>query len=208
MSYPFGALSRMSTSVLVHGGGGSHREFELLEPELRSLGHDVVAPDLPIDGPAAGFAELTQAVVDAVGDCRDLVVVGHSYGGFTAPLVCAPARPAAGVSRRDDPRTGEKPGDWRANTGFEGPKGSATPRRSTPAFRRTWPPARSPTSARRSAWSRASPGRSTRCRTCRPRVLLCRHDRFFTPDFQRRVARDRLGLEPDEIDGAHCVPDQ
>ena len=35
------------------------------------------------------------------------------------------------------------------------------------------------------------------------RFLLCRHDRFFPADFQRRVVRDRLGFDPDEMDGGH-----
>jgi pimeloyl-ACP methyl ester carboxylesterase len=35
------------------------------------------------------------------------------------------------------------------------------------------------------------------------RVLLCRDDRLFPPPFVRRVARERLGLTPDEIDGGH-----
>jgi pimeloyl-ACP methyl ester carboxylesterase len=37
------------------------------------------------------------------------------------------------------------------------------------------------------------------------RVLLCRDDRFFPADFIRRVARERLGIATDEIDGGHCV---
>ena len=35
------------------------------------------------------------------------------------------------------------------------------------------------------------------------RFLLCRDDRFFPADFQRRVVRERLGFEPDEMDGGH-----
>jgi pimeloyl-ACP methyl ester carboxylesterase len=35
------------------------------------------------------------------------------------------------------------------------------------------------------------------------RVLLCRDDRLFPAPFIRRVARDRLGITPDEIDGGH-----
>jgi hypothetical protein len=35
------------------------------------------------------------------------------------------------------------------------------------------------------------------------RFLLCRDDRFFPADFQRRVVRDRLGIVPDEMDGGH-----
>ncbi len=35
--------------------------------------------------------------------------------------------------------------------------------------------------------------------------VLAREDRFFPAAWQRRVVRDRLGLEPVEIDGGHCV---
>ena len=35
------------------------------------------------------------------------------------------------------------------------------------------------------------------------RFLLCRHDRFFPADFQRRVVQERLGITPDEMDGGH-----
>jgi pimeloyl-ACP methyl ester carboxylesterase len=34
-------------------------------------------------------------------------------------------------------------------------------------------------------------------------VLLCRDDRLFPAAFVRRVARERLGITPDEIDGGH-----
>jgi hypothetical protein len=35
--------------------------------------------------------------------------------------------------------------------------------------------------------------------------VLSRDDRFFPADWQRRVVRDRLGIDPDEIEGGHCV---
>jgi pimeloyl-ACP methyl ester carboxylesterase len=35
------------------------------------------------------------------------------------------------------------------------------------------------------------------------RVLLCRNDRLFPAHFLRRVARERLAITPDEIDGGH-----
>jgi pimeloyl-ACP methyl ester carboxylesterase len=37
------------------------------------------------------------------------------------------------------------------------------------------------------------------------RVLICRDDRLFPPGFLRRVARERLGITPDEIDGGHAL---
>ena len=38
------------------------------------------------------------------------------------------------------------------------------------------------------------------------RVLAGRDDRFFPVDFQRRVARDRLGIEADVLEGGHLLP--
>jgi pimeloyl-ACP methyl ester carboxylesterase len=37
------------------------------------------------------------------------------------------------------------------------------------------------------------------------RFLLCRDDRFFPPEWLRKVVKDRLGITPDEIHGGHCV---
>ena len=36
-------------------------------------------------------------------------------------------------------------------------------------------------------------------------MLIGRDDRFFPAEFQRRVAKDRLGLDADEIPGGHLV---
>jgi pimeloyl-ACP methyl ester carboxylesterase len=36
-------------------------------------------------------------------------------------------------------------------------------------------------------------------------VLICRDDRVFPAPFSRRVAQQRLGITPDEIDGGHCI---
>jgi pimeloyl-ACP methyl ester carboxylesterase len=33
--------------------------------------------------------------------------------------------------------------------------------------------------------------------------ILCRNDRFFPADWLRGVVRDRLGIEPDELDSGH-----
>jgi pimeloyl-ACP methyl ester carboxylesterase len=37
------------------------------------------------------------------------------------------------------------------------------------------------------------------------RVLVGRDDRFFPAEFQKRVARERLGISADEIPGGHLV---
>ena len=92
----------MSLFVLVHGAYHGGWCWSRLVPELERLGHRVVAPDLPCDDPGAGYDEYVAAVLDAMdtageagrsstaGDAAagsDVVVVGHSLGGFTIPLV-------------------------------------------------------------------------------------------------------------------------
>jgi pimeloyl-ACP methyl ester carboxylesterase len=110
----------VTTYVLIHGAGDSAWYWHLVEPELRRRDHDVVAMNLPCDDASAGLAEYADTVVDAIGGRDDLVVVAHSFGGFTAPLVCARVPVdllvlVAGMI----PLPGEAPGDWWANTGYE-----------------------------------------------------------------------------------------
>lgn len=77
----------MSTFVLIHGAGDVGWYWHLVEAQLRKHGHDVVAPDLPCDDDSAGLKEYADTVVAAIGNRKNLIVVGQSFGGFTAPLV-------------------------------------------------------------------------------------------------------------------------
>jgi pimeloyl-ACP methyl ester carboxylesterase len=108
----------VTTFVLIHGTGDGGWYWHLVESELHQRGHEVEAPDLPCDDDAAGLREYVDTVLDAVGGRHDLVVVGQSFGGFTAPLVADRVLVdalvlVAGMS----PAPGENPGDWFANTG-------------------------------------------------------------------------------------------
>jgi pimeloyl-ACP methyl ester carboxylesterase len=197
----------MATFVLIHGGGGSGWDWHLVGAELRRRGHDVVAPDLPIGDPAAKLADFADAVVSAVGERTDVVVVAHSYGGFTAPLVAdrLNARLLVFVAGMV-PAPGETPGQWWGNAGFTSPGeelsvveqflGDVPSELAAENMAR----GRDQLSAEwNDPWPLAAlPDLPTR-------VLLCRDDRFFTPDLQRRVAKERLGVTPDEIDGSHMV---
>src|SRR5829696_6744862 len=109
----------MATFVLIHGGGDVAWHWHLVEAELRRLGHDVVAQDLPCDDDTAGLDDYAQRVIEAIGDRDDLVVVGHSYSAFTAALVAARAPVdvlvlVAGMI----PAPGETPAQWWDNTGY------------------------------------------------------------------------------------------
>jgi pimeloyl-ACP methyl ester carboxylesterase len=82
----------MSSFVLVHGAYHGGWCWSRLVPELERLGHRAIAPDLPCDDPKAGYDEYVAAVVSAMDAAQmdgDVVIVGHSLGGFTVPLVAA-----------------------------------------------------------------------------------------------------------------------
>jgi pimeloyl-ACP methyl ester carboxylesterase len=81
---------RVTTFALVHGSWHGAWCWERLAPFLQQAGHDVVAMDLPTDDASATcdtFADVICSALDGRGD--DVVVVGHSYGGFVIPLVAA-----------------------------------------------------------------------------------------------------------------------
>ena len=206
----------MATFVLIHGAADSGWFWHLVEAELRGRGHDVVAPDLPCDDDSAGLAEYADAVVGAVGDRTGLVVVAQSFGGFTAPLVCAQV-PAdllvllAGMV----PAPGEAPDDWSANTGFaqarreQEERDGPAPDDDIALFFHDVPPDLAAEAMRRARRQSDTPGKRPWPLPAWPNVptrfLLCRDDRFFPAEFLRRVVRDRLGFTPDQIDGGHCV---
>src|SRR3954447_8046026 len=81
----------MTTFALVHGAWHGAWCWGLLVPELESLGHRVVAVDLPCDDPRATFSTYADIVVSALDGepSDDIVLVGHSLGGLTVPLVAA-----------------------------------------------------------------------------------------------------------------------
>src|ERR687883_1329753 len=115
---PQGGLLAMATYVLIPGAGGVAWYWHLLEAELRERGHEVVAVDLPADDDSAGLLEYADAVVGAIGDRADLVLVAQSFGGFTAPLVCEQVPVDLLVMLNAMvPSPGEAPGDWWSNTG-------------------------------------------------------------------------------------------
>jgi pimeloyl-ACP methyl ester carboxylesterase len=77
----------MVTFALIHGTGDVGWYWHLVAAELRDRGHHAVAPDLPCENDAAGLWEYADAVVDAIRG-PEVVVVAHSFGAFTGPLVC------------------------------------------------------------------------------------------------------------------------
>lgn len=148
----------------------------------------------------------------------DVVVVAHSYGGFTAPLV-ADRVPVdllvlvAGIV----PAPRETPAEWWDNTGYRqavqeqarrdgGQTGSDDP---FVAFYHDVPRALAEEAiSKERAESDAayhSPWPLDAWPAVPTRFVLCGEDRSFPPDFMRRVVAERLAIEPDEITAGHCV---
>jgi pimeloyl-ACP methyl ester carboxylesterase len=207
----------VTTFALVPGAGGAAWYWHRVVPLLEDAGHEAVAVELPADDPEAGLPEYAALVTSAVDGRDDVVVVGQSMGGFTVPMVAA-RRPVAGIVLLNAmvPLPGETAGAWWdavrceearvaaaraggwseefdletyflhdvdlavAASGEEHQRPEAERAFETPCAIEAWPDV--PT-----------------------RVVAGADDRFFPVDLQRRVARDRLGLDLDVVPGGHLA---
>ncbi len=205
----------MTTFIFIHGAGGRASQWDLVAAELRPLGHQVVAMDLPCEqhvGLDAYVDAVVGAIVGAVGDRRaDLVLVAQSLAGFIAPLVATrvPVEEIVLLAAMV-PRPGESGGEWWASTGHE----AAVAAQGLPddsletlfvhdvpaeVLAATEPPRTQTATLFEDPWPlEAWPDVPTR-------FLLCRDDRFFPADWLRNIVRDRLGIDPVEIPGGHTA---
>jgi pimeloyl-ACP methyl ester carboxylesterase len=200
----------MATFVPVHAAGDGAWSWHLVEAELRARGHDVVAIDLPSDE-SATLWDYADAIVRAVGDRTNLVVVAHSFGGFTAPLVCT-RRPVDVLVLMTAmiPTPGEAPADWWANTGHA----AARPKLAADGddlwtYYHDVPPDLAAEASKRgrahpSERAYGEPWPLEAWPDVATRFLLCRQDRLFPAEWMRALVRERLGITPDEIDSGHC----
>ncbi len=86
----------MSLFALIHGAMHGGWCWQRLVSELEKRGHEVVAPDLPCDDREAGLAEYAATVEAELGSASDVILVGHSLGGRTLPVI-ASRRPVSRV---------------------------------------------------------------------------------------------------------------
>jgi len=87
----------MATFVLVHGAWHGAWCWEKVIAHLHHLGHQAVAVDLPGSDPTASFDDYARVVLAAAEGLDDPILVGHSMGGQTIPIVAAIAV-SAGLS--------------------------------------------------------------------------------------------------------------
>ncbi|HEY2301212.1 MAG TPA: alpha/beta hydrolase [Acidimicrobiales bacterium] len=79
----------MTTIALVHGAYHGGWCWDHLVPLLRARGFETVAPDLPCDDAGAGIDEYAAVVEAALEGQADVVLVGHSLGSLTIPVVAS-----------------------------------------------------------------------------------------------------------------------
>jgi pimeloyl-ACP methyl ester carboxylesterase len=207
----------MSVFVLVPGAGGAAWYWHRVVPELRARGHEAVAVDLPGADESAGLPEYADAVAEAIGGRQDVVLVAQSMGGFTAPVVCAriPVRLLVLVNAMI-PLPGETPGAWWDNVGWEQARTAAAMRNGySPDFDLdTYFLHDIPADIRQQMLGHDAP------QSGGPFGDVCafdgwpgvplhaiagRDDRFFPVELQQRIARERLGVEPDIVPGGHLA---
>jgi pimeloyl-ACP methyl ester carboxylesterase len=207
----------VTTFVLIPGAGGSAWVYSRVVPLLVEAGHEAIAVDLPGDDETAGLPRYADLVVDAIGSRPDVVLIAGSLGGFTAPLVCerVPVSELVLVNAMI-PVPGETAGDWWAHTGALEAQDEAAraggygPFDLATYFLHDVDPE---VAAEGEQYQRpeadiafASVCDFTAWPAVPMRVLAGEGDRFFPVDFQRRVARERLGVEIDVIPGGHLLP--
>ncbi len=210
------------TFILVPGAGGDPWYWHLLVPKLETRGHEAVPVALPAANDDAGLPEYTEAVIKAIGNQhrRNLVLVAQSLGGFTAPLVCerVPVRALVLVNAMI-PKPGERPGEWFVNTHQNEARREQNVRDGRSADAPFEPLGDFfhdvPQSVTEEAWARGEPKQSdnvfaSRCTfeawpAIPIHVLVASEDRLFPAAFQQRVARERLGVEAEQLPGGHLV---
>jgi pimeloyl-ACP methyl ester carboxylesterase len=207
----------MSAYVLIPGSGGAAWYWHRVIPLLQAAGHEAIAVQLPGPDPRAGLPEYAHLIVSAIDGRDDVVLVAASIGGFTAPLVAekVPIRSLVLVNAMI-PVPGETPGTWWGNTGWEHARDAAareggygTDFDLSVYFLHDVPP-EVLASGEDQQFPEADAVFGSVCDFLAwpdvpIRVAVGADDRFFPVSFQRRVARERLGIEADVLPGGHLI---
>ena len=199
----------MATYVLIPGAGGEAWYWHLVVPRLADAGHRAVPVDLPASDPEAGLDAYVAAALDAVGAVEDeVVVVGQSLGGFTAPVVAERLGAVELIFvAAMIPQPGEKAEDWWSTSGFREVWGDQE-MDDLQHFFNDLPPA-----LLQEVLDRGDPEQTGRVMEDPfplaelPRIatrgIAAIDDRFFPVDFMDGLIRDRLGVEPEHVAAGH-----
>ena len=205
----------MPDFVLIHSTGQSARGWDRLIKELEALGGRAHAVDLPNDEPDLLARDYASALADRYGDLDKPVVVAHSGSGPLLPAVASVL----------DARRQVWLAAWvpHPSLSFLADAGA----HKTEAFNPDWL-GRDPTvddeaaihfvyhdcDAETQAWAlttrrpffpEAAYNETIALETAIPSTyILALEDRTIRPAWQRKMALERLGIEPVELPGGHC----
>jgi pimeloyl-ACP methyl ester carboxylesterase len=207
----------MSVFCLVHGSAQNASGWDLLVPELEKLGHSSVRPALPTDTRDASATSYARVIADSIpADATGVIVVAHSASCAFLPLVpelrpvsrivfLAGVIPQIGTSIlaqiQSDPSMLNP--DWIGKNPIadddvareflfhdcyeEATRWALTTRSLMMAV---------------GALTELCP--LEKWPACPSSYIVCADDRTVQPEWSRRAARERLGVEPIELPGGHC----
>ena len=207
----------MSLFCLVHGSTQNASCWDRLIPKLEQRGHETVRMNLPTSEPEASATRYAEVIAESLpAEREDVIVVAHSASGLFLPLVAVERRvrrlvflaaviPQIGKSLRDqlnEDKTMFNP-EW---LGKDPTKDEQLARQFL--FHDCSPEA--------ADWALSTISslfaRKAILEVCPlnewPDVpssyILCAGDRSIQPQWSRRAARERLGVEAIEVPGGHC----
>ena len=211
----------MAHFLLLHGACHGGWCWDPVAAILDVAGHRTTAPDLPCESLDIGLTESADAAVAALPDgVGEVVVVGHSLGALLAPLVAhrvptrrmvmlagvvgAPGTSLESLATEDADRDVPlQDSDLEFDTEGRFRFTDAGARR---VLYHDCPPDLAGASIARLRFQR-SMWRDVAEFDAWPQVetmsIVCAEDRVVDPAWSRRVARDRLGVEPTELPGGH-----
>ena len=195
----------MTTFLLLPGAGGTGLYWHPVASLLEAAGHEAIALDLPGADPTAGLDAYAEMAVRAASERRDLILVAQAMGGFTAPLVAqrVPLRSIVLLNAMI-PLPGETAGDWWGNVEVEEARiaaakagGYAEQFDLATYFLHDLSPELVEQLMKHEAHEAPIAFRTPCAFEAWPAVpihlVAGADDRFFPPDFQERIARERLG---------------
>jgi pimeloyl-ACP methyl ester carboxylesterase len=209
----------MALFVLVHGVCSGGWSWDLVKPHLEAEGHQVLAVDLPGDDASAKFSDYAEAILHALpSDRDDTVLVAHSTGGLTIPIVAARHRvaemvfvcgalpvPGQSVAERGVEWRVIDPAEWQIDNGDgsfsispDGFRKHVAPDAPAEVIEQTIPLLKP-----QFLTPFLEPCPIKRMPDVQMRAIYCAEDRIVGPEYCRRAARELLGIEPLELPGSH-----
>jgi pimeloyl-ACP methyl ester carboxylesterase len=208
----------VATFVLIPGAGIDPRVYRATIEALSDLGQRALAPPIPLEDDDAQPSDHADAIAQALPDEAEPIIVAHSLGAFTGPLLAARVPVAQLILLAPMiPKPRETAGEWWENTRHDKAIAAIIERHGAmttwgrDAIAEVFLHDVEPAVVRANERFQGAPGRGMFTEPwpleawpqVPTRVLVPNSDRLFPLDFQRRVARERLALNIDEMAGGH-----